>query len=159
MTDEFYHKDIFGTVVNINLGVVREESELLDQKTRPTEHGSRSGGGREFNIFALTDALGARQRKEAWILYQKALSLGLSAEEIFFKIVWQVKSMLIASKTKNVGETDMKMFPYSKAKSFLKNFKSGELEKLSESLAIGYHRARRGEAEIETLVEKLLLSL
>jgi len=91
MTDEFYHKDIFGNVVDINLGEVEEDEKLpLDKK------------GREFNIFALTDALGARQKKDAWILYQKALGAGLSAEEIFFKIVWQVKSMLIAKKTKNV---------------------------------------------------------
>ena len=67
--------------------------------------------------------------------------------------------MLIAAKTESVGETDMKPFPYSKAKSFLKNFKPGELEKLSESLGIGYHSARRGEEEIETLVEKILLKL
>src|SRR3989338_7340401 len=117
MTDEFYHKDIFGTVVDVSLGAVEAENNqtLFDKK------------GREFKIF--------------------------------FKIVWQVKSMLIASRTKDVGETDMKAFPYNKAKSFLKNFKSGELEKLSEDLVIGYHLARRGEAEIETLVEKLLLSL
>src|SRR3989338_8034359 len=149
MTDEFYHKDIFGTVVDVSLGAVEAENNqpLFDKK------------GREFNIFALTDALCTRKRKESWILYQKALSAGLTPEEIFFKIVWQVKSMLIASRTKDVGETDMKDFPYNKAKSFLKNFKSGELEKLSEDLVIGYHLARRGEAEIETLVEKLLLSL
>ena len=153
MTDEFYHKNIFGTVVDTNL--TGEERSDLDANSQGLALGSR----REFNIFALTDTLGARQRKEAWILYQKALSAGLSAEEIFFKIVWQVKSMLIASRTRSVEETDMKAFPYNKAKSFLKNFKPGELEKLSESLAVGYHRARRGEVEIETLIEKLLLSL
>lgn len=148
MTDEFYHKDIFGTVVDVNLGAVEEDEKLpLDKK------------GKEFNIFALTDALGARKKKEAWILYQQALGAGLSAEEVFFKIVWQIKSMLLASRTKNVGETDMKPFPYSKAKSFLKNFKPGELEKLSEDLVIGYHQARRGEGEIETLIEKILLGL
>lgn len=148
MTDEFYHKDIFGTVVDINLGEVEDDEKLpLDKK------------GREFNIFVLTDAVGARDKKHAWILYQEALAAGLSTEEVFFKVVWQVKSMLIASKTKNVGETDMKPFPYSKAKSFLKNFKPGELEKLSEDLIVGYHQARRGQGEIETLVEKVLLSL
>ena len=148
MIEEFYHKNIFGAVVDINLGEVEEgELPLLDKK------------GKEFNIFTLTDAVGARKKKEAWILYQKALSAGVRAEEIFFKIVWQVKSMLLASRTKDVGETDMKSFPYNKAKSFLKNFRLGELEKLSESLVIGYHRARRGEGEVETLVEKILLKL
>ena len=153
MTEEFYHKDIFGSVVDISLS----DGERIDLDA--DSQGLILGSRQEFNIFALTDALGARQRREAWILYQKALGAGLSAEEIFFKIVWQVKSMLIASRTRNVGETDMKVFPYNKAKGFLKNFKSGELEKLSESLAVGYHRARRGEVEIETLVEKLLLGL
>ncbi|OHA92456.1 MAG: hypothetical protein A2665_00505 [Candidatus Zambryskibacteria bacterium RIFCSPHIGHO2_01_FULL_46_30] len=153
MTEEFYHKDIFGTVVDMNL--TGEERSDLNTRSQGLTLVSR----REFNIFALTDALGARQRKEAWILYQQALEAGLTPEEIFFKIVWQVKSMLIASRTRNVGETEMKAFPYNKAKSFLKNFKSGELKKLSESLVVGYHRARRGEVEIETLVEKLLLGL
>ena len=148
MTDEFYHKDIFGTVVDVNLGEVLEEDKpLLDKK------------GREFNIFILTDAFGARDKKRAWIVFQQALGAGLSAEEVFFKIIWQVKSMLIASRTRSVSETDMKPFPYSKAKSFLKNFKSGELEKLSENLVTGYYQARRGEGEIETLVEKMLLKL
>lgn len=148
MTDEFYHKNIFGVVVDVNLGALEEDKKLLLDKK-----------GREFNIFALTDALGARDKKRAWILYQQALLAGLSAEEVFFKLVWQVKSLLLASRTRNVEETDMKMFPYAKAKSFLKNFKPGELERISEDLIIGYHRARRGESEVEILVEKILLSL
>jgi uncharacterized protein YdaT len=53
----------------------------------------------------------------------------------------------------------MKPFPYNKAKGFLRNFKEEEIEKFSENLIEGYHRARRGEGEIETLVEKTLLRL
>ena len=152
MTDEFYHKDIFGTVVDVNLGGERSD---LNTDSQGLTLRSRT----EFNIFTLTDALGARDKKQAWVLYQKALAAGFSAEEIFFKIIWQVKSMLIALRTKNVGETDMKAFPYSKAKRFLKNFKPGELEKLSEDLVIDYQCARRGEIEIEMVIEKVLLSL
>jgi len=153
MTDEFYHKNIFGAVVDISPSdAVRSDLNAdapgLTLRSRP-----------EFNIFALTDALGARKKREAWILYRKALAAGLSAEEVFFKLFWQVKSMLIALKTKSVEETDMKAFPYAKAKRFLKNFKPGELEKLSEGLVIGYYQARRGEGEVETLVEKILLGL
>ena len=112
-----------------------------------------------FNIFSLTDAIGARKKREAWVLYQKALMSGLAAEEVFYKLFWQMKTMMLAQKTKSVAETDMKPFPYNKAKGFLKNFKQGEIEKLSESLVLGYHKARRGEGEIETLVEKTLLKL
>lgn len=113
----------------------------------------------EFNVFALTDAIGARKKRDAWVLYQKALASGLAPEEVFYKLVWQAKTMLIAQNTKSVAETDMKPFPYNKAKGFLRNFKAGEIEKLSEALVTGYHRARRGEGEIETLVEKTLLKL
>ncbi|MDO8569342.1 MAG: hypothetical protein Q7R89_00945 [bacterium] len=153
MTEEFYHKNIFGNVIDMNLA--GEERSDLNTNSKGLTLGSRP----EFNIFAFTDAVGARQKKQAWIIYRKALSAGISAEEIFYKLVWQIKSMLIASKTKNVGETDMKAFPYNKAKSFLKNFKSGELEVLSERLVIGYYLARRGEGEIETFIEKTLLGL
>ena len=148
MIDEFYHKDLFGKVIDVNLQEAEADEALpLDKK------------GNEFNIFTLTDAFGRRAKKEAWVLYQQALLAGVSAEEIFFKLFWQAKSMLLASRTQSAIEADMKSFPYSKAKSFLKNFKLGELEKLSENLIVGYHKARRGEGEVETLVEKILLSL
>ncbi len=150
MTEEFYHKDIFGNIIDIDLTEVEETDDdkpLFDKK------------GKEFNIFALTDAIGGRKKKEAWIIYRKALAAGLTVEEIFFKVVWQIKSMLIASRTKSVSETDMKPFPYDKAKSFLKNFKPGELEKISENLVIGYSEVRRGKGDLETFIEKTLLSL
>ena len=147
MKEEFYHKDIFGTVVDFSPTTEEEEKLPLDKK------------GREFNIFVLTDALGARNKKEAWILYQKALAAGVSADEIFFKIFWQVKSMLLASKTKSVAETDMKPFPYNKAKSYAKNYSQEELENLSESLVEGFLLARGGEGEIGTLLEQILLKL
>jgi len=144
--DEFYHKDIFGTVVDVNL---REEDEdFLSPKSDS-----------DFNLFSLTDALGARDKKRAWILYEQALLSGIPAEKVFFQLVWQVRSMLLASKTKSALEADMKPFPYSKAKGFLKNFKDGELEVLSEKLVTGHVLARRGEGEIETLIEKIILGL
>lgn len=153
MIEEFYHQDIFGVVVDVNL----TDGERSDLNT--DSQGLTLGSRPEFNIFVFTDAVGARQKKRAWIMYRHALSLGISAEEIFYKLVWQVKSMLIASKTKDVGETDMKPFPYNKAKSFLKNFELDELEVLSESLVVGYYLARHGKVEMETLVERLLLNL
>ncbi len=146
MTEEFYHKDIFGEVVDFSPNG-DEEKLPLDKK------------GKEFNIFTLTDALGSRNKKEAWTLYQKALAAGVSADEIFFKVFWQVKSMLLASKTKSVVETDMKPFPYNKAKGYAKNYSRKELETLSQNLVEGYLKSRRGEGEIEILLEKTLLKL
>ncbi len=145
--EEFYEKNLFGEVVNVSVGE-KEEENLLGPKGRI-----------DFNIFALTDAIGARNKREAWMLYQKALADGMVSEEIFFKVFWQVKNMLLASRTRSAEETDMKAYPYSKAKGYLRNFKPGELEKLSEELIRGYHDVRRGKEESETFVEKTLLSL
>lgn len=143
---ERYSSNLFGEKVDVP--ETDDEADLIGPKARA-----------EFNIFALTDAIGARKKRDAWVLYQKALASGMAPEEVFYKLVWQAKSMLIAQNTQSVAETDMKPFPYNKAKGFLKNFKPGEVEKMSEDLVIGYHRARRGEGEIETLVEKTLLRL
>ncbi len=150
MSDNFFHKNIFGEVVDFDLNEPEEAAFAEASASR-----RRS----DFNIFSLTDAVGARNKKEAWSLYQKALASGLSAEEIFWKIFWITKSMMIASKTKNYTETEMKEFPYKKAKQYAGNFSKDELEKLSETLVVGYHNARRGIGEIDSLIEKLLLNL
>ncbi|MSR87787.1 MAG: hypothetical protein EXS69_01305 [Candidatus Zambryskibacteria bacterium] len=144
--NEFFQQDIFGNVVKVVLE--GEEIDAIGPQARS-----------DFNIFALTDAIGARKKRDAWVLYQKALASGMVAEEVFFKLVWQVKTMLIANSTSSAIEADMKPFTYNKAKSFLKNFSTSELQNLSKDLVLGYHQARRGEGEIETLVEKTLLKL
>lgn len=148
MTEEFYHKNIFGEVVDLDLQEIEEDEKLpLDKR------------GKQFNIFALTDAFGSRKKKDVWVLFRRAILAGVSAEEIFFKLFWQLKSMLLALRTKTAFEALMSTFPYNKSKSFLKNFKTSELINLQTFLVVGYHKARRGEGEIETLVEKVLLSL
>ena len=154
MHPEMYSTDLFGKKT-------ASPSEIVDSLTlfsgAPTE--SKSHSATPFNIFSLTDAIGARNKREAWMLYRKALASGMVPEEVFFKLVWQVKTMLIASRTRSAEEAEMKTFPYNKAKGFLRNFKASELEKLSEALVKSYHELRRGYKDAETVVEKALLSL
>ncbi|KKW14400.1 MAG: hypothetical protein UY54_C0019G0005 [Parcubacteria group bacterium GW2011_GWA2_50_10b] len=147
MDEEFFQQDIFGNTVKVVLENPEDEDAI----------GPKARG--DFNVFTLTDAIGARHKRDAWVLYRKALASGMAAEEVFFKVFWQVKTMMVASKTKTAEEAEMKPFPYSKAKGFLKNFSQEELQNLSAELVAGYHQARRGEGEIETLVEKQLLKL
>lgn len=159
---EMYSANLFGGAPEevVNPRALTSEAGLRHDSDLPTSSGARRWqGGINFNIFSLTDALGARNKREAWLLYQKALASGLAPEEVFYKVQWQVKTLLTAQNTKSVAETDMKPYPYSKAKGYLKNFKANELESLSEALVLGYHSARRGQGDIETLVEKFLLKL
>jgi hypothetical protein len=149
MAEEFYHKDIFGQVIDLDLS----ETEELSL----TAKGAKTGYN-EFNTFALTDSIGERRKKDAWVLYQKALASGMAPEQVFYKVVWLVKSMLLSALASE-AESGLSPFVYKKSKSFLKNFKEGEIEKISEDLIVGFHKARNGGAEVETMLEKMLISL
>ncbi|MDB5266789.1 MAG: hypothetical protein JWN89_604 [Parcubacteria group bacterium] len=147
MEEEFYHKNLFAEVVDKNFSEADEEKAPLGKK------------GKFFPDFAFTDAITARNKKEAWIQYQRELASGLAAEQLFWATARHFKNLMLAKRTNSAVEADLNPFVYKKLQAGLKNYKEGELESLSESLVIGYHEARRGEAEIETLLEKTLLKL
>ncbi|MBX4195772.1 hypothetical protein KW796_02360 [Candidatus Parcubacteria bacterium] len=113
----------------------------------------------DFNIFALTDAIGAKDKRNAWMIYQRALASGMTADEIFWRVMWGVKSLLLAERCVSAEEAGLNPFVFRKSKSFIKNWKREELENLSESLTAGYHKARRGVFSLDSLLERLILSI
>ncbi len=148
MEGEFYHKDIFGTVVDANFGEDTEEKAPISSKK-----------GKFFPDFAFTDAISARNKKEAWIEYQREMASGLVAEQLFWSVAKQVRNLILAKRTKTAAEADLNPFVYKKLKSGSEKYSQEELVQMSEDLVVGYHNARRGIGEIETLLEKFLLSL
>lgn len=120
------------------------------------------GGGLnlgEFNIFDIADALGRKDKKELWVLYQKADRHNIPAEEVHGILMWQIKSILIAKKSKNVEDSGLKPFVYNKSLRFAKNFKEGELEKISSQLISIYHDARRGLCDFDVEMERFVLEI
>lgn len=109
------------------------------------------------NLFPLADALGQRNKKEAWVLYTQALRNGTAAEEIHSVLMWQVRSMLLASQERTADDAGLKPFVYSKSKRYAENFKGAELSQLSEKLVRAYHEARRGEGSMAENIEEVLL--
>jgi hypothetical protein len=146
MAEEFYGVNLFGERVDV--GLVEDKGVEVVEKA-----------GKEFNIFPLTDAIGERDKRKAWVVYEQALNSGLVADEIFWRVMWGVKALILTAKTSSAEESGLNPFVYKKCKSFLKNWKVEELENLSESLVVGYHNARRGIGEMETMIEKIILSL
>ena len=144
MTEEFYHQNLFGEAVDFG---AEEEEAAVRSKTK------------EFNIFALTDAIAKRDKREAWVVYEKALASGMVADEIFYRVFWGVKILLLTSKTKSAEEAGLNPFVYKKSKTALQHWSLEELETISEKLVSGHHLARRGQGEMETMIEKILLSL
>lgn len=119
----------------------------------------------EYNPFRICDAVAAKDRKKAWMLLQKALLAGVPAEEVFWKIVWEVKNLMLVKKLESAGikniekETGLHPFVVKKARGFSRNFSFKELSKLSWALVEIYHNSRRGLDEVETGLEKFLISI
>lgn len=109
-----------------------------------------------FQIFDLANSLGARDKKNLWLGYHKALREGLAAEEIFNILLWQVRTMSQVS----AGATEgIKPFVMGKAKGFLKNYSEKELQDLSRSFVELYHEVRRGTVYMDDALEKLILTI
>lgn len=114
---------------------------------------------KEFNIFSLTDAFGRRDKKNLWVLLQKAMASGAVPEEIHSILFWQLKSILLALQCKNAEEASVKPFVWSKAKSFAKNWSEEELKAVSSKMVSLYHDSHRGIHEFPIALERLILTL
>lgn len=114
---------------------------------------------KDFNVFVLTDALGARDKKRLWLLYQDAIFSGMEPEEIHRLFFWQVKALLAAQNSKGATDAGLNPFVYKKAFGFSKNFTKEELRVMSSNLVTLYHEARRGGVEFDIALERFVLSV
>lgn len=114
---------------------------------------------KEFNVFTLTDALGARDKKHLWVLYQRGLLSGMAPEEIHRLFFWQVKSMLSARASKGASDSGLNPFVYKKSLGFSKNFTKAELNQMSADLVSIYHDARRGIIDFDIALERFVLGI
>lgn len=129
-------------------GVAVEEFALKKTDTRP-----------EFNIFSLGDTLGERKKKELWILYQKALTAGLSAEEICGTLFWAAKNLALMKNAKLGDDKKLSPFVAKKFRKFAGNYTEEEIKKLSRELVSAYHEAHRGGEPMDLALERFILNL
>ncbi len=120
---------------------------------------SKQGKKEEFNIFALADAVGARDTFKAWSMYRQAIDSGTEPENIVGTLFWQVKSMTLAANASGAGEAGVSPFVFSKAKKAAGNYSSEELGKLTRSLITLYHDGHRGVSDLELSIERVMLGL
>ncbi len=122
--------------------------ETFEEKTE--------GEGASQSTFALTDAYVKGDRKQTWVLYREFIESGASAEELHGILSWQVRALVLASKTKSATEAGLKPFVYTKAKSALTRM-NVHPEEISRELVSLYHRSRMGQGSLEDLLEIFLL--
>ncbi len=114
---------------------------------------------RDFNIFALGDALGERNSGRAWAIYRQAIDIGLETESILGTLFWQAKSIIVASEAASASASGLSPFVFSKSKKYAGNYSKEELNKLTERMISIYHDGHRGLVNMELAIEQLLLGL
>ncbi len=139
--------------------VAEKTEEFVEKEKTLTKKEALNLKGEKIDFFEFANTLGKRDKKNLWILFQDALREQVPAEEIHGIFFWQVKSMILAKKCKNAEEARMSPFPYQKAREFSKNYKDGELEKISSNLISMYHEAHRGNVDFFVALEKFILTL
>ncbi len=121
--------------------------------------------GEKVDFFDFTNALGEKNKKLLWTLYQDALAEEVHLEEIHAMFFWQVKAMLGALKSADATEAGLNPYVFSKSKNYAKNFgKNNEeieskLKEMSQKLFEIYHEAHRGKTDFAVALEKFILEL
>ncbi|MDP3646165.1 MAG: hypothetical protein Q8R25_03685, partial [bacterium] len=113
------------------LATFAERSELFEKKS--------IGNAKEaFEVFSLANALARRDRKQLWVLYQKAKREGIDDAAIQGILFWKVKTMIMARDTRAYSEE--------------------ELIALARDLITIVFRARRGKFTLADGLERFILT-
>jgi len=123
-----------------------------------------SFGRIENSIFALTDAIGARDRALAFRLLEEELSAGGEPGYIFNMILRQVRIVLEIRESLDLGKSareiaaafKLKPFVVQKGMNQARRFTAEQLKKLFSRLVEADYLVKTGRGEIKTLVELAL---
>lgn len=113
----------------------------------------------EFNIFGVTNGLVERDRRKLWISYLDSIKKGSAPEEIHGIFFWQVKNMILASRSGSQSETGLSPYAYKNALTGNRKYKTEELIEMSNDLVDMTHRVRSGKGEMDIMLEKWVLCI
>lgn len=116
---------------------------------------------KRINSFAIADAIGAKNKKIAWVEYEKSRKRGAADEEVHGTIFWGVKSMYLASMLtpKQASELGMKDYTYKTYRRYAENYSTAELVDKLANLKEIYHQGHRGDGNFDENLEQFLLNL
>jgi len=114
---------------------------------------------KEWNntTFDISDKFAMKDKRGAWVCYQKAIRQGIAPEAIYGAIFSGVKTILLTKKTKSAEEAGIKPYSYDKAKNSAKNYTEDELSAILTNLNRLYHGIRSEGGELEIELEKFIL--
>lgn len=153
------------------LTLFQKEAQKIWQFNRPEDKLSKEREletqAKERNkvIFQMIDAFSEKKSRSSWFLFQKNLMAGADEEEIFWKIFWQLKNLIILKpyqkESVDLINRQIKLHPFvlKKCLSVLPLWTKEELEAISKKLLEIYQAHRYNKIELSVGIEKMLLNL
>jgi|AntRauTorckE6833_2_1112554.scaffolds.fasta_scaffold01506_3 hypothetical protein len=145
ITEEKLNKPILNKIEKFSEKVQNFESKKVAVK-------------RDNNIFDLANALGDKDPKKIWLLYQEKIK-SVRPEEIHGILWWQVKSILSAMKSSSPSDSGLKPFVFQKANTYSKKYKEEEIEKIADDLVNMVHLSRRDGISLDLALERFILGI
>ena len=114
-----------------------------------------------FSIFDLGNALGKKDKKSLWVLFQKSRIHNSSPEEVHGMLHWQVRTILavLSFPKSSALQLGMKSNVYNNANSYARNYTKSEIRGVSKKLLEIYYDSRAGGDVLDIALEKFILSL
>lgn len=109
--------------------------------------------------FQLVDAYNIRDKKSSWIIFNKLIEAGASAEEIAGAMIWNFKNLALyfSAPRPSPEVLGMKPFVFGKVASAAKHFSKKEVGTRAYELSSALHRSHRGQGDGPTLLELFIL--
>lgn len=164
----------------LNIAVPRHGADMLIQKYGADlfalEQALTTIGGQEdnrqnprvtagdTNLFTVTDAIFGGTRRRAWIALQNFLCRGGSAEELFWKFMWQVKNIIVVKQLSDAGrdailESGLHSFVAKKCLRLGAKFEYAALYSWWEELINLWRESRIGKYDLRVVVERAVFRL
>lgn len=114
-----------------------------------------------INAFALGDAVMMKDKKNAWVEFEKSRRRGEKMEAIHGMLFWVFKTLTEVSTLpkSEVLAAGIKNFTYNRGLSGMEKYRREEVYRYFDELKDMYHRAHRGECDLEYSLEQFLLKL
>ncbi len=133
--------------------------EFIKPFKEPSKKEKLALKGEKIDFFEFANALGEKNKKLLWTLYQDALLEEVPSEEVHGIFFWQVKAMLSALKSKDATEAGLNPYVFSKSKNYAKNYSEQKLKQMSSKLFEMYHQAHLGHLDFAVALERFILEL
>ena len=160
--ENFYFSDISTSPNNIFIRETAPNKDIMSIL-------EKVGTIREFSVikkkvadnFALADAVAARDKKAAWVLYVKAKERGSAAEELHGLIFWATKLLYLSARfpKEEAIKAGVSSYNYQRYLVNSKKFLGSELEDRLRILRDMYHDAHRGEGDFDAMLEQFILKV